>query len=251
MGSEAPRHRHSEPWEEHADWWQRGFTEGADAEYTDQIIPLVCELIAGRDKVIDIGTGEGQIARALLQQGDADTVFGVDPAGGQIREATRRGGATFLCATAASLPFVDRAFDAAIACLVYEHIEQIDAAIEETFRVLRPGGRFALLLNHPLLQTPGSGWVDDQWLDPPEAYWRVGPYLSEVSSVEEVEKGVFIPFVHRPLGRYVNALIDTGFVLGRMLEPAPPERFLQRAPEYRQAAAIPRLLALVADRPNT
>ena len=78
--------------------------------------------------------------------------------------------------------------------------------------MLRPGGRFLFFLNHPLLQTPGSGWIDDQILDPPEQYWRIGPYLVEDETVEEVEKDVFIPFVHRPLGRYVNALAAPGLL---------------------------------------
>ena len=73
-------------------------------------------------------------------------------------------------------------------------------------RVLEPGGRFLFFLNHPLLQTPNSGWIDDQILDPPEQYWRIGPYLVEDETIEEVEKGVFIPFIHRPLSRYLNAL---------------------------------------------
>ena len=65
---------------------------------------------------------------------------------------------------------------------------------------------------------------------------------------EEVAKEVFLPFVHRPVSRYVNALADNGLVLRRMHEPAPPEGFLKRAAEYRQAATIPRLLVLVAER---
>ena len=52
-----------------------------------------------------------------------------------------------------------------------------------------PGGRFVFFLNHPLLQTPGSGWIDDQVLDPPEQYWRIGPYLQEEAVVEEVPQG--------------------------------------------------------------
>ena len=115
-------------------------------------------------------------------------------------------------------------------------------------RVLRPGGRFAFFLNHPLLQTPGSGWIDDQVLDPPEQYWRIGPYLVEDESIEEVEKDVFIPFIHRPMSRYVNAMADAGLTLRRMLEPAPPPGFLARAREYEAAASIPRLLVLVAER---
>ncbi len=125
-----------------------------------------------------------------------------------------------------ALPFPDASFDVAVACLVFEHIEQVDEAIAEVARVLEPGGRFLFFLNHPLLQTPNSGWIDDQILDPPEQYWRIGAYLREDSSIEEVQKDVFIPFIHRPMNRYVNALIANGLLLTRMEEPAPPPGFL-------------------------
>jgi hypothetical protein len=101
-------------------------------------------------------------------------------------------------------------------------------------------------LNHPLLQTPGSGWIDDRILD--EQYWRIGPYLVEDSVIEEVDKGVFIPFIHRPLSRYVNALVSAGLLITRMDEPAPPPGFLARASEYAEAATIPRLLFLRAEK---
>ena len=45
-------------------------------------------------------------------------------------------------------------------CLAIEHVEPFEAAIKEVARVLTPGGRFLLLLVHPLLQAPGSGWVE-------------------------------------------------------------------------------------------
>jgi hypothetical protein len=43
-------------------------------------------------------------------------------------------------------------------------------------------------------------------------------------------------------------MADHGLVLRRMHEPTPPEGFLERAAEYREAATIPRLLVLVAER---
>ena len=135
-----------------------------------------------------------------------------------------------------------------VACLVFEHIDDLDAAIAEVARVLRPGGRFLFLLNHPLLQTPGTGWIDDQVLDPPEQYWRIGPYLIETETIEEVEQGVFIRFVHRPLSRYLNTAADLGLVLAHMEEPAPPPGFLARAQEYMDAASVPRLLFLRLER---
>jgi len=231
-------------WEEHAGWWQAGFTAGADPEYEEQILPLAAEHLDGARRVLDVGCGEGQVAR-LAFAGGATTVVGVDPTAAQVDEAHLRGGGpSYARAGAAGLPFRDASFDAAVACLVFEHITDVDGAIAEVARVLEPGGRFLFFLNHPLLQTPSSGWIDDQMLDPPEQYWRIGPYLVEDETIEEVEKGVFIPFIHRPLSRYVNALATVGLLVERMEEPAPPPGFLARAAEYAEAASIPRLLFL-------
>ena len=79
-------------------------------------------------------------------------------------------------------------------------------------------------------------------------YWRIGPYLVEDSSLEEVDKDVWIPFIHRPLSRYVNVMAEAGLLVTRMEEPAPPPGFLTRAEEYRDAATIPRLLVLRAEK---
>ncbi|MFL6206144.1 MAG: class I SAM-dependent methyltransferase [Acidimicrobiales bacterium] len=230
-------------WEEHAGWWQAGFTEGADPEYEEQILPLAAEHLEGARLVLDVGCGEGQVARLAAARGAS--AIGVDPTAAQIAAAHQRGGGpAYARAGASALPLRSGVVDAVVACLVFEHITEVDAAIAEVARVLRPGGRFLFFLNHPLLQTPNSGWIDDQVLDPPEQYWRIGPYLVEDETVEEVEKGVFIPFIHRPLSRYVNALADAGLTLERMEEPAPPPGFLARAAEYEAAASIPRLLFL-------
>ena len=236
-----------EHWERHAGWWQVGFTAGADPEYEEQIMPLASACLAGAQHVLDIGCGEGQVAR-LAAQGGARSV-GVDPTSAQLAVAVERaGGPSYARAAAGALPFADGTFDAAVACLVFEHIRDVDDAIAEVARVLTPNGRFAFFLNHPLLQTPSSGWIDDQILDPPEQYWRIGPYLVEDETLEEVEKGIFIPFIHRPLSRYVNAMASNGLTIVRMEEPAPPPGFLALAHEYQDAATIPRLLLLVAEK---
>ena len=240
----------TDPWEANARWWQEGFTEGADAEYTEQILPLAAQHLGGAGSVLDVGTGEGQLARLARSAGAVPArVVGIDPTVAQVAEARRRGGGpAYARATAGALPFPAAGFDAVVACLVFEHIDPVDAALAEVARVLRPGGRFLFFLNHPLLQTPGSGWIDDQILDPPEQYWRIGPYLVEDTTLEEVQKGVSLPFIHRPLSRYVNAMADCGLVIRRMEEPAPPAGFLARATEYAEAATIPRLLFLLAER---
>jgi SAM-dependent methyltransferase len=237
----------TDPWEANAGWWQAGFTAGADPEYEEQILPLARQWLAGAGAVLDVGCGEGQIARLVAPS--ATRVVAVDPTWAQLVVAAERGGGpAYARATAAALPVATATFDAVVACLVFEHIREVDVAIAEVARVLVPGGRFVFFLNHPLLQTPNSGWIDDQILDPPEQYWRIGPYLVEDETLEEVEKDVFIPFIHRPLSRYVNALAGCGLTIVHMEEPAPPPGFLARAAEYADAATIPRLLLLVTEK---
>lgn len=231
-------------WEANAKWWIDSFTDGVDAEYEEQILPLAAEEMAGATRLLDIGCGEGQVARLAKRIG-TELVVGIDPTWNQIQIASSRSGGIHVArAGADGLPFGDETFDVVVACLVFEHIREVDRAITEVARVLRRGGRFCLFLNHPLLQTPGSGWIDDRVLEPPEQYWRIGPYLVEEESIEEVEKDIFIPFIHRPLSRYLNALIANGLLLHRISEPAPPAGFLARAAEYEAASTIPRLLYL-------
>ncbi|HEX5268485.1 MAG TPA: class I SAM-dependent methyltransferase [Acidimicrobiales bacterium] len=232
-------------WEAHAAWWQDNFTGGADAEYVEQILPLAERHLGGARSVLDVGTGEGQLARLAASLGAR--VTGIDPSRAQLATARSRGGGpAYLLGEAARLPFPPSAFDSVVACLVFEHIDDAEVAIAEVARVLAPGGRFVFFLNHPLLQTPGSGWIDDRILD--EQYWRIGPYLTVDRTMEQVDNGVVIPFIHRPLSHYVNALIGAGLAVERMEEPAPPAGFLERAEEYAAAASIPRLLLLVAVR---
>ena len=233
----------SDPWEAHAEWWQRRFTDGVDPEYTEQILPLIAEHLPATGRMLDVGCGEGQVARVAAEQGLE--VVGVDPSHTQVLLARERAsGPSYLQGSATGLGVGDESVDVVVACLVFEHIADVDAALAEVVRVLRPGGRFLFLLNHPLLQTPGSGWIDDQILDPPEQYWRIGPYLTEADTIEEVERDVFIRFFHRPLNRYLNTAFDAGMSLVRMEEPAPPPGFLARAEEYADAASVPRLLFL-------
>ncbi len=234
----------ADAWERNARWWQDEFTEGADPEYEEQILPLTAACLAGASRVVDVGTGEGQLARLAARLG-ASVVAGVDPTRAQLAVAhTRAGGPWYVRGAAEHLPFADNSFDTALACLVFEHLPDHEAPISEIARVLAPGGRFVFLLNHPLLQAPNSGWVIDHVLE--EEYWRVGPYLPVDVTMEELAPGVVLPFVHRPLSQYVNAMAAHGLLVERMEEPAPPEGFLAKAEEYRAAATIPRLLLLVA-----
>ena len=237
-----------EVWETQAAWWQARFTRGVDAEYTEQILPMLADRLAGARVVVDVGCGEGQVARPAAAAGA--TVVGVDGSAAQLAEAVRRGGrARYLRGLATGLPLRSGAADAVVLCLVVEHVGDLDALVGEVARVLRPGGTALVVMNHPLLHSPDSCWVDDWGPDgEAECYWRVGPYLPEAVLDEEVDPGVVVRFWHRPLSTYVNSFASHGLRMAEMVEPAPPEDFQVVLSDPGMAATVPRLLLLSLER---
>jgi SAM-dependent methyltransferase len=232
-------------WEKHAAWWQQGFTDGADPEYEDQILPLIEHHLRGRRRVLDVGCGEGQVSRRIARLG-ADVV-GIDPTAAQIRVARERGGpAHFIRARSEQIPATSAGFDAVVVCLALEHVEAFEAAIGEVARVLAPGGLFLLLLAHPFLQSPGSGWVAD--LNSDDHFWRIGPYLPDDVAIDEIAPGVQLQFIHRPLSRYVHAMGRVGLLIEDMVEPSPPSAILRQTGDFPNATTIPRLMLLCARR---
>jgi SAM-dependent methyltransferase len=242
-----------DPWERHATWWRETFTNGADLEYELQILPLASSHLAGCRRVLDLGSGEGHLSRRLAKGEEREIVVGLEPALAQLAGAVTQqprkplpAGPKFVRGAGERLPFRDGTFDAVVCCLVIEHAADPDAVLAEAVRVLAPGGRFLLLVNHPIFQGSGSGFVDDQILG--EHYWRVGPYLHEDVVFEEVDPGVRLRFAHRPLSRYVNPVTSLGCVLTRLEEPEPPLAFLEGSVDLELESAIPRLLLLRFER---
>jgi SAM-dependent methyltransferase len=238
-----------ELWDRHADWWKAAFTDGADPEYEDEVFPLVAERLSGARRILDLGTGEGQVARALLSAPKPpEVIVGLDVSFGQLRHgaAQQTPHLPFIHGAGERLPFADESFDAVLVCLVIEHADDVDAVLAEVSRVLEVGGRFFLVINHPMFQGPGAGFVDDQVLG--ECYWRVGRYLDEQIAYENFDPGVTIPFAHRPISRYINPLAERDLLLTEMLEPPPLERFITDSVDAVLERAIPRLLAMCFER---
>ena len=171
------------------------------------MLPIVAEQLPGATRVLDVGCGEGQVARhveRIRRQRRGRRRRSVrEPARGRARA---RAAVRSTCAGYAdALPVRDaRVRRGRGLPRVRAHHRGGRRARRGRPRCWRPAGVFLFLLNHPLLQVPGSGWIDDQILE--EQYWRIGPYLVEDVSLEEIAPGVMLPFVHRPLSRYVNRL---------------------------------------------
>ncbi|MEZ5230991.1 MAG: class I SAM-dependent methyltransferase [Acidimicrobiales bacterium] len=142
------------------DWWQREFTDGVDPEYTEQIIPLIWRPSIPSSRQ---GPSDGCSTSAPARPGRTGTGEPGARWSVSIRSPPR---SKRRCSEPvdrptdlppqAGLPFVDASFDAAVACLVFEHIDEVDEAINEVARVVRPGGHFVFLLNHPAAADAGE-----------------------------------------------------------------------------------------------
>lgn len=109
-----------------------------------------------RDRVVDVGCGTGDLSFACAEAG-ASTVLGVDFAAPMVERARAKAGeraaapgaataaVSFAVADATALPLADGAVDAWCSAFVVRNIPDVDAALAEAFRVLRPFGRLAIL----------------------------------------------------------------------------------------------------------
>ena len=112
-------------------------------------------VVRAGDTVVDAGSGTGDLAFACLEAGAA-RVIGVDVARPMLARARakaaargeHRGAATgagFVLGDATRLPLADGSADVWCSAFVVRNIPDLDVALREALRVLRPGGRLAVL----------------------------------------------------------------------------------------------------------
>jgi ubiquinone/menaquinone biosynthesis C-methylase UbiE len=104
------------------------------------------------DRVLDVGCGTGRLAMVFGDRVDpGGSVDGIDAAAEMIKRATARARkrgipVTFQVARAQQLPFPDATFDAVACILALHHVADDDqlTAVQEMYRVLKPGGRLLI-----------------------------------------------------------------------------------------------------------
>ncbi|MGO9232299.1 MAG: class I SAM-dependent methyltransferase [Bryobacteraceae bacterium] len=98
--------------------------------------------LAGR-RVLDVGCGKGRFARILQDEEPAAVICGLDLSIEMLRYAPA--GVPVCAGSMTELPFADAAFDAAYATESLEHAVEIAKAVGEICRVVKPGGRIAII----------------------------------------------------------------------------------------------------------
>jgi SAM-dependent methyltransferase len=213
----------AEHWERQAENWAAWAREpGFDNYWTESGPPFFDLLPAPHGRTLDVGCGEGRVARDLATRGHR--VVGVDSSPTLIdfaRRADPEG--EYVVADAAALPFPDDSFDLAVAFNSLMDVDDMPGAVREVARVLRRGRRFCVCVTHPLRD---AGRYESRDPDAPfvirGSYFgkrRFGP-LTVARGGHEV---TFYGWTYS-LQDYLRELEANGFVVEALREPRDPNR---------------------------
>ena len=231
-------------WDANAEAWTKlsraGYDRSRDTFNTPQFLAILPEVrgLCG----LDIGCGEGHNTRLLADRGARMT--GLDISAKFVEYARQSEqesplGIEYHNASAHALPFPEASFGFATAFMSLMDMPNPESAVREVFRVVRPGGFFQFSICHPCFQTWRWQWVLD------EAGQKIGIVCGDYFDRHDgqTEEWIFgatpdelkrrypkfrIPRFFRTLSEWMNMLIDAGFTITRVQEPAPDEQAVRR-----------------------
>jgi demethylmenaquinone methyltransferase / 2-methoxy-6-polyprenyl-1,4-benzoquinol methylase len=96
------------------------------------------------DRVLDAACGTGDLAVADAEAG-ASHVTGLDFSERMLERARKKASLEWVCGDLLALPFADASFDSATVGFGVRNVSELEVALQELHRVLRPGGRLAIL----------------------------------------------------------------------------------------------------------
>jgi ubiquinone/menaquinone biosynthesis C-methylase UbiE len=212
----------STSWGEVADWYGDYLSKG-DSYQAQVILPNLLRMLAltKSDTVLDLACGEGFFAREFAKSGAK--VIGADISPELIQKAKKAGGPIlYKVAKASKLTFAkDKEFTTVACVLALQNMDDIKSVFAEVRRVLAPGGRFVLVLNHPAFRVlKRSGWGFDDTAE--VQYRRIDAYLSAAKVLVDMHPGKAAGpktiSYHRSLQDFTKALAPAGFAITRLEE---------------------------------
>ena len=182
------------------DLLNRLMTLGLDRGWRRRAIRML-DLAPG-SLVLDLACGTADLARELSRSGQR--AVGVDSSGGMLASA-RAGDARLLLADAGALPFRSGALDGVVSGFALRNLADLPGVLAECARVLRPGGRVALLEvdtpSSPLLETAHRIWMRS-------VVPRLGAALSDRAAYDYLPRSVaYLP----PRAELLELLERSGF----------------------------------------
>jgi SAM-dependent methyltransferase len=197
-----------------ADWYDATFVESEIGRATRETVLAL--LGRGPGTLLDVGCGTGGHTAVFKEFGW--TVTGVDVSEDQLRLARERG-LDVKRADASALSFADASFDAAVSIFTHTDVDNFAAVTREIARVLRPGAPFAYTGVHPCFVGPHSRFIAAEGVPTLHSGYRETARYNEAVGISPEGLRAKVGGIHLPLGLFLQAFLDTGFILERFEEP--------------------------------
>ena len=221
---------------------ERGLAGAPEWPMVETLLPA----LTGRD-VVDLGCGYGAFPRWAANQ-RAASVDAFDLSEQMLRRAGELTGpgkvVTYTRADLDTLRLAAASYDVAYSALVLHYLTDLPRFVGMVHSALRPGGTFVFTCEHPVFTAP----TDATWIEHGgRRTWPLDRYGEEGERVRDwLAPGVRKQ--HRTIGTLLNALLDAGFAIRRVLESLPSAEQVEADPDLSEERDRPMFLMVAADR---
>lgn len=184
-------------------------------------------------KVLDLGCGFGEHCRQFVNRG-AEKVVGIDISEKMLEVARVENcdpKIKYLNMPMEDIAGLEERFDVVVSSLAFHYVEDFEGVIRNIHSLLKENGIFIFSQENPLCtcHSGGDRWTRDE--NGNKLHLNLADYGVEgerktVWFVDDVKK------YHRTFSTIVNALIEAGFTIEKMIEPLPTEELLEKYPDY-------------------
>lgn len=239
-------------WDKNADLWVKLSKSGYD-RYRDllsapnffKILPPVNSL-----KGIDVGCGDGHNTNKLASLGA--NMIGIDISEKFINHARKESSSCvkYLVEDATNISLESNQFDFAVALNSLMGIPSLKKALEEVYRILKPGGFFQFSITHPCFWRQILTWnydkkgkkrglvCNDYFILKKNV---IGKWMFDGVDPKTVsqDKKFETPLYKRTLSEWINSISKVGFVIEESYEPQLDKSYALKYPELDGARIVP------------
>lgn len=185
--------------------------------------------------VLDLGCGYGENCTEFIKLG-ALSVTGIDISKKMLETARKENSSTnieYINMAMENIGTLDKKFSIIISSLALHYVEDFSGLVKNIYNLLADNGGFIFSQENPINTcfTSGNRWTRD---DEGNVLYA---NLSNYSFDGKRESTWFVDNVvkyHRTFSSIINSLVEAGFRIEKLIEPAASKKLMEKYPEYRR-----------------